>query len=213
MKKELNVIAFWNERHERLNNLKSGGDRGITNYENYEFYIHRISQILKFISKIFLGQRPLNILDAGCGKGIFTESLLNAGYKVDSIDPSKSAIVHAQETSAKGNFKVTTIDNFNANKLYDVIICIDVLFHILDDEIWKKTLLKFIEIIKNNGVIILTDSLGSERNYLGDYIIHRSLDEYLKFFRMYDFDIYDIVPYDFGINSNKFLVLKRKGMI
>jgi 2-polyprenyl-3-methyl-5-hydroxy-6-metoxy-1,4-benzoquinol methylase len=201
----INVREYWDKRHQALDDLRSGGDRGISEGENYAFYVHRLSQTLRFLHEHFYGKRPLHILDAGCGKGFFSEGLVRSGYEVDGVDSSSAAIRIARKRTT-GEFYCAPLESFKAKRLYDVILCIDVLFHILEDSKWEASLENFINSVSTNGLIIVTDAAGPERLTLGDYIIHRSLDQYMKFFGDRGFSLLRTVPFRMGVNPNKFLV-------
>ncbi len=201
----INAREYWDQRHQALDDLRSGGDRGISEGENYAFYIHRLSAVLRFLHEHFYGKRPLHILDAGCGKGFFSEGLVRSGYEVDGIDSSEAAIRIAREQTV-GEFHCVPLETFEAKRLYDAVICIDVLFHILDDQVWEASLKNLINSVSINGLIIVTDVAGPERLSLGNYIIHRPREQYLECFGERGFTLQRSVPFRLGVNPNKFLV-------
>ncbi len=100
-----------------------------------------------------------NILDAGCGEGNISLLLAMKENKVLGFDISREAIISAQKKSktlnleAKTNFLVQDIQNFNLNKKFDVIFCIEVLEHIKNDNNAIRNLSLH---LKKNGLIIIT---------------------------------------------------------
>lgn len=203
-----NVIEFWDSRHKDLSYFQSGGDKGLSIGENYEFYIYRLERILYFLRKNFLYKRPLAILDAGCGKGFFTKHLIKCEHFVYSIDSSKEAIEYVIQNINKFSTK-TLLHEFETTQLFDSIICIDVLFHIVDYELWQLTIKKFCTSVKIDGLIILTDTLPKNEQSLSDYIVYRSYRDYEREFAKYGFTISEIEAYEFGANSNKFVIFKK----
>jgi SAM-dependent methyltransferase len=90
---------------------------------------------LKFITdniRKALGEEG-TILDVGCGNGIISSSLGRLGYGVTGIDVSEKAIQKAKENNNLPNvhFEVLSAENLQVqNKVYDAIICSEVLEHL-----------------------------------------------------------------------------------
>lgn len=210
-----NLIDFWNQRHGKLG-LYSGGDKGISNYENFEFYIHRLSMILKLINKYYIGKKSLEVLDAGCGKGFFSNGLFSSGYIVSGIDSSVNAISFCKENYPEIFFKQDDLDNFVLNKAFDVVVCIDVMFHIVEDNLWEKSVKNLAYHAKNNSIIIISDyidAVDSEKT-IGEkikYIKYRNKKRYSKVLEPFGFFLKNVVPYNILSNKNSFMVFHRKG--
>ncbi len=210
-----NLIDFWNQRHEKLG-LYSGGDKGISDFENFEFYIHRLSIILKLISKYNVGKRPLDILDAGCGKGFFSNGLFSSGYIVTGIDSSLSAISFCKENYPKIFFKQDNLDNFILNKAFDVVVCIDVMFHIVEDNLWENSVKNLAYHVKNNSIIIISDFADAtdNENEIGSkvkYIKYRNKKKYITILERFGFLLQEVIPYNILSNKNSFMIFQRKG--
>lgn len=202
-------ISYWNERHRTSNAWHSGGDRGISIARNRAFYAHRLGLLVAILDHHFLKDR-LRILDAGCGKGWLAGQLVELGHTVHGVDPSESAIRVCRE-NRKGTFWIETIESFGSNRTYDAIIAMDVLFHILDDELWHAALRNLCSLTAAEGRLIFSDDTREETYWLSDYIVHRSYPEYEAALREFDFEIIDAISYDFANNPNRFLVARRNG--
>ncbi|KAB0590723.1 class I SAM-dependent methyltransferase [Campylobacter lari subsp. concheus] len=210
-----NLIDFWNQRHEKLG-LYSGGDKGISDYENFEFYIHRLSMILKLISKYYIGKKLLEVLDAGCGKGFFSNGIFSSGYIVNGIDSSASAISFCKENYPEIFFKQDNLDKFILDKAFDVIICIDVMFHIVEDSLWENSVKNLAYHAKNNSIIIISDYIDAtdSEKAIGEkikYIKYRNKKKYSEILEPFGFFLKNTVPYDILSNKNSFMVFQRKG--
>ncbi|MCV3387086.1 class I SAM-dependent methyltransferase [Campylobacter sp. IFREMER_LSEM_CL2256] len=210
-----NLIDFWNHRHGKLG-LYSGGDKGISDHENFEFYVYRLSVILKLISKYNIGKRPLDVLDAGCGKGFFSNGLFSAGYFVTGIDSSINAINYCKERYPDIFFKQGNIDSCFLYQAFDVIICIDVMFHIVEDSSWEKSIKNLAYHAKNNSIIIISDCVDAVDNekMIGEkvkYIKYRNKEKYSKILELFGFYLKNIVSYEVLSNKNSFMVFQRKG--
>ena len=152
-----NPIAFWDARHADLGPWRSGGDRGLSNEENYEFYAYRLGKLIELIRRHVGGERSQRILEVGCGRGYFVHSLRLCGHRAFGVDPSPTAIGWARENYGPEPFEVGTVDEYQSPQPFPVILCIDVLFHILDDEAWRSALAGLSRHAAAESVVILTD--------------------------------------------------------
>lgn len=125
-------------------------------YENefshfYYVITHKIiNQLLKSHRSSF---KKIKILDAGCGCGLLMKKLKKYGG-VWGIDLSSEAIKYCRQRGLN-NLKQESIlkTSFN-NNFFDVIVCIDVLYHkqVKND---NQALLEFYRILKPGGILIL----------------------------------------------------------
>jgi 2-polyprenyl-3-methyl-5-hydroxy-6-metoxy-1,4-benzoquinol methylase len=122
--------------------------------KDYWWYRGLHELVLKII-KNYSNSNKITLFDAGCGTGIMME-LLNKFGKVDGIDYSVEAIKFSEKRGLK-NIKVENLNNWNKKgKLYDVIICLDVLYHSgIKDDI--ETIRNFYSSLNNNGLLILNN--------------------------------------------------------
>ena len=132
-------IGFWEQRHASFDAWRSGGDRGLSPEENYEFYAIRLGRILELLRRHAGGERGLRILDAGCGRGHVTDALRRCGHNAVGIDSSPTAVALANEQYGP-HFRCHPLDQMRPGALFDVVVCLDVLFHVLDDDAWRKRL-------------------------------------------------------------------------
>jgi trans-aconitate methyltransferase len=201
-------IGFWEKRHAALDPWQAGGDRGLSAGENHEFYAYRLGHIIELIRRHAGCERDRRILDAGCGRGHFTDGLRRCGHRVSGIDTSPTAIQWATEQYGP-HFEQSSLHEYRPRALFDVVLCIDVLFHILDDEIWRASLACLARAAAAESLLLVTDTLGARRFSLGNYIVHRSADDYDAALADLDFRRRELVPYHFGSNPNQFAAYCR----
>ena len=103
--------------------------------------------------------RNLNILDLGCGPGLYSEILAKEGHKVTGVDFSSHSIKYAKEEAEKNNLDISYI---KANYLeldleensFDLVILIYTDFGVLLPS-ERNQLLKIIKkVLKPNGIFI-----------------------------------------------------------
>lgn len=114
-----------------------------------------------------------NILDFGCGIGIFS-SLLSLEFnerKVFGYDSCEKSIIYAKKTIETDNvFFISKLEKIN-RKFEDIIIA-DVLHHIPYQK-QKKTILKLKELLTPNGKIVIQDI---DKNCFPKYLIGYLVD-------------------------------------
>ena len=79
----------------------------------------------------------LDLLDVGCGAGLFLEPLARLGANALGVDPSAASIEvarrHAEETGAKVAYRVATVEELAAEpERFDVVSAMEVIEHSAD---------------------------------------------------------------------------------
>lgn len=201
-------IEFWDQRHQARDEWTSGGDRGLSVGENREFYAIRLAMICRLIREYYSAERGLHILDGGCGRGHFTNSLRLFGHKAVGFDSSEMAVDYATSNFGK-YFQLSTFETYQAALPFDIVMSIDVLFHILDDEIWEKSLIALANCGSSESLLLIADVFGDDSFTLGNYIVARSLQQYLEVLTPQGFEFVELVPYHFGSNPNSIGVFRQ----
>jgi SAM-dependent methyltransferase len=169
---------YWDTRHREHDDLASGGHIGLDRAGNELFYALRLGSLLPLIGDLTDESAPLFTLDAGCGKGHFARALARCGHRVDAFDASEEAVAHARAQGGGPRYAVACLDQWRSPWPYDVVLCVDVLFHVLDDEEWAAGLRNLASLVRVTGRLILTDENADARRPRGDYILHRPVTEY-----------------------------------
>lgn len=78
----------------------------------------------------------LKVLDVGCGAGLLSEAMAEAGAEVTGIDLAgeliEAARVHAGETGVAVDYRITSTRDFAADHAgaFDVVTCLEMLEHV-----------------------------------------------------------------------------------
>jgi polyprenyldihydroxybenzoate methyltransferase/3-demethylubiquinol 3-O-methyltransferase len=101
--------------------------------------------------------KGMNILEVGCGAGIFTKPLSDLKTNVTALDPSEILLAVAKNKvpSENVNFICETIENHAVNnkEKYDAVVACEVLEHVVDQ---KSFLAACAECLKPGGSIFIT---------------------------------------------------------
>lgn len=116
-----------------------------------------IDSTIKWILKNVKGQ-SLNILDLGCGPGLYAEALANNGHKVTGIDFSECSINYAKSEAEKKNLEINYSNmNYLDLKLenkFDLVLLIYTDFGVLVPEDRDKLLSNIYNALKPGGTLI-----------------------------------------------------------
>ena len=205
------AALYWEERHRRADDLRSGGHIGIDHAGNELFYARRLGTLLEIIGDHASTAEPLFVLDAGCGKGHFARGLARCGHRVDAIDAAAAAIAYcrAQEEEPSLQWAVSPLSGWSTPWLYDVAYAIDVLFHILDDDEWAASVANLASLVRYGGALIITDEDAPRRRPRGTYMVHRTRAEYVAQLERRGLEHRGFRPYAFRDNQVGFHVFTR----
>ena len=93
--------------------------------------------------------QKINILDIGCGGGLFSEPLQRLGASVTGIDASKNNIevakLHAKEMSLNINYIHCSPENFKTEKKFSVVLAMEVVEHVADVDLFIENCSKLLE--------------------------------------------------------------------
>ncbi|MBI3103874.1 methyltransferase domain-containing protein [Candidatus Daviesbacteria bacterium] len=125
-----------------------------TEIEDFHWWFEGRRQILSKIFKKFLQKKleDVVILDIGCGTGSNIKFLSNFG-NVHGIDNMKLAIDYCKKKGAKKVKLANACKLPYRNRMFDVVVFLDVLEHIENDELAIKEAKR---VLKKNGLIIIT---------------------------------------------------------
>lgn len=112
---------------------------------------------VKLVKNLVPKESNLEVLDFGCGKGVFVKDLLsiNSSLKVTGVDISKTAISYARKKMPKTKFYLITEGEklpFK-DKSFDFIFVLDVLLHVYDTELVFNELFR---VLKPKGKLLIT---------------------------------------------------------
>ena len=98
----------------------------------------------------------IDLLDVGCGAGLFAEPLARLGAKVIGVDPAPAAIEaarrHAEETGARLAYRAATVEELAAEpRRFDVVSAMEVVEHAADP---KAFIASAASLVKPGGLLL-----------------------------------------------------------
>lgn len=132
-----------------------------------------------------------SLLDVGCGGGILSEALAQAGAKVTGIDATPEAIAAAKEhallASLNIDYHTCPIEDFD-HPQFDVITCMELLEHVPNPELVMEHCAR---LLKPQGILLVSTINRGLKAYLSvilaaEYVLRllpRQTHDYQKFIK------------------------------
>lgn len=166
------------------------------NYNDYvleEFSSDRPEKWLKCIEENAPAERPLKILDAGCGPGFFSILLSLAGHEVTGIDGSEGMLEHARQNASHFCAAPTLLEgDFGQlpfpDESFDLIVSRNVT-HIIREHL--KVYGEWCRVLKKDGVLLIFDAnwhLPYQEGPVREAAIRREKEGLARFGRGYTHD-------------------------
>lgn len=120
--------------------------------------LHRMNGVrLEYFQKILKNYQNdlhgLEVLDFGCGAGVFSEHLAQNGYNVSGFDEVEKNIDNAVIHNNNRFENLRYFKDINDLKSYDIVFCLDVVEHVDDLSHFLK---KISQYVKKDGILIIS---------------------------------------------------------
>lgn len=189
---------YWNTRHGEVDDLRSGGSLSYDKATNAMLYDVRRARLIQAIGADSDQEIPRRVLDAGCGKGHFSRSLAEYGHRVDGIDTSTQAITECRRRAVGSEtYAVSSLRSWRPPCLYDAVVCIDVMFHLMDDDEWLSSLRNLAALVRLGGLLVVTDHDADEDVVWASYQKTRGRSRYARVLREQGLEIVEFIRNDF----------------
>ncbi len=171
---------YWNSRHAREGESLDGvGQIGLGHAANLADYNEKWHHLAAVLDRCHVDPMA-RALDAGCGIGFFTERLRLRGHLVAGIDFSAEALAIARQRLGTGvPLHVQPIDRPVPGEPYELVMCVDVLFHIVDTDTWRATVANLASTCQIDGTLVIQEHLAQPGDSAdADHVRWRTLEDY-----------------------------------
>jgi glycosyltransferase involved in cell wall biosynthesis len=171
--------SYWTQRHDSLKgSIRSVGHIGMCEAQNLQDYAFNADHVRAALLAKYPEPRGRVLFDAGCGTGIVSAFCADLGFQVIGADFSETAVAQARTRVPGGTFVAQPFDRVQLSPV-DAILCLDVLFHIVDDDLWRRGLEALARSLKPGGrLLVLEHFPGTPSD--AHHVRWRSLDCYRK---------------------------------
>lgn len=146
---------MWNDEYISKNMLKAHLNKNLDSAtRNYDF----VKQSVEWITRILPPTEYPNLLDLGCGPGIYSELFFEKGYNVKGVDLSERSIRFAKKSALQKmlniEYQCGDYTKLSFEYGYNLISLIYCDFGVLSTFTRKKILSKIYEALLPNGVFL-----------------------------------------------------------
>jgi 2-polyprenyl-3-methyl-5-hydroxy-6-metoxy-1,4-benzoquinol methylase len=202
-----NPDSYWENRLDKIKGLEGVGFKKLGPAFNKWAYKVRRNVFLKQVNFFNFDIKNNKVLDIGSGTGFYIQiwNELKAA-KITGIDISPTAIDTLKKTFPLDNFFLSDIgaENFNEPKnfeKYDLISCMDVLFHIVDDTRFEQSIKNISSILNSGGHFIYSDFYLHSEPIRGESQVSRSKKYLMAVFEKNDFELVLHKPFMYYTNK------------
>lgn len=178
---------YWEDRLKRSYGLHGVGTLGLGVGYNTWLYRIRGQVFRRILKRLSADLRHARVLDIGSGTGFYIEQWKAVrAVEIEGVDLTEVAVEKLRHRFPdvlfrKGDIGGSTFDVSIPS--FDFVSCMDVLFHITDDQAYERAFRNVASVLKPSGIFIFSDNFirGQERRL--KHIVHRSretIDQCLK---------------------------------
>lgn len=185
---------YWTERHDSLDgSIRSVGHIGMSEMQNLEDYAVNADHVRTALLAKFPEPQGKVLFDAGCGTGMVSALGADLGFQVIGADFSETAVRQARTRVPGATFIAQPFDQVRLPPV-DAILCLDVLFHVVDDDVWRRGLEALARNLKPGGrLLVLEHFPGTPSD--ARHVRWRSLDCYRNAIITLDLTLSEVVTY------------------
>jgi SAM-dependent methyltransferase len=203
--------SYWNKLVGNTMQLKEVGWPQWTEAYNQARYWLAAKQTKSVLKKLIQSNKKIKVLEIGCGVGFWTNFILqhlpNASYT--GVDISEQAINKLKtkfKNNPNANFICLDITNINTiEQQYDLVICMEVLLHIVLPGSWQNAIEFIGKSACTNGYVLISDPFmmynKAVNNKTENNFVH-TLDEYKIEFNKTKLSLLQIIGRTFLLDNN-----------
>lgn len=163
--------------------------------------------IIKFIVEIAPSEDYKNLLDLGCGPGLYSNELCIQGYNVTGVDYSKNSIEYARNIATINNLSidyiVKDILEYKPSKHFDIIIMVFEILNTFDSKQRKRLINNIYNSLNNGGLFIFDVPSRYRWNLIQEMSVWSSQERYNKYIDYEYLQLFSNIKYEDGLLLNR----------
>jgi SAM-dependent methyltransferase len=180
MASEFDPRTYWERRLDERFSLDGVGWIGLGRAFNRSMYGVRRSVFIRTLRRLVGRPQDLRVLDVGSGTGFYVDCWHDLGVRaVTGADITETAVERLRKRYPGDRFERFDL---GAAELpfpegsFDAISCMDVLFHIVDDERFEQAFGNVFSLLAPNGVFVFSDNFLHGPAIRGENQVSRSIE-------------------------------------
>lgn len=194
----ISSVEYWKNRYE------DGGHSGLGSYGFLAKYKKN------FINKFIKEKHITSLLEYGCGDG---NQLVLIDCKIKyGVDVSKTAIEKCINLMPESKFFVVSENEELFLKKTDLLLSLDVLYHLLEDEVFENYLKNIVE--HGSDYVIIYSSDFEDNEHFSKHVRHRKFSNHPILLENYDLinieeNLHKSTDHELGSFSDWFIYKKK----
>ncbi|HYG37823.1 MAG TPA: class I SAM-dependent methyltransferase [Cytophagales bacterium] len=209
---EFNPNTYWESRLTKIKGLEGVGYSRLGKQFNFWAYKVRKVAFLKALQENDIIVKGKNVLDIGSGTGFYVDifRVLQAG-NVTGMDITDQAVANLKTTFPQYEFlKMDIGEPLPEDSLliqsFDVISCMDVLFHIVEDKRFEVAFENISKMLKPGGIFIYSDNFLNKETIRTKHQVSHSKKTLMDIFHKNGLQLFYHAPFmvlsNYPIDSN-----------
>ena len=147
------------------------------------------------------------VLDVGTGEAFYVGLYQRLGVRdVVAVDLSPHAIAAARAAYPHYRFEICDItgglaEDLGRDRAFDCVSAMDMLYHIVEDDLFRDALAHCGRAVRQNGYLIVSDNFPARRRPADACQAYRTLDEHVRLLAPLGFELVDLSPVFFISNG------------
>jgi SAM-dependent methyltransferase len=172
--------TFWERRLDADWTASGVGYQALGRAFNNWIYRVRRELFLDEVARLDIDMSRTNVLDVGSGTGFYIRNWQHAGVgSITGCDLTEAAVTRLRQSHPGVHIvraDISAPGELLESDAYDVVSCIDVLFHIVDDDRYRSALETISRVLKPGGRFILSENFLHRAEQRGPHQVNRTLD-------------------------------------
>ena len=192
---------FWEKRLSEQFDLRGTGETRLSLAYNRACYQLRREVLDDALRLAGCDPRGRRVLDVGCGTGYWTEYYLSRGAYYTGLDIAATSVERLAARHPQARFVLSDVSEVALAERYDIANVFDVLYHVTDDDRWRRALEHLADALEPGGLLLVTD-VFAELPGLAAHNRMRSLARHLEVLAPRGFTVEQLRPTHWLLNHH-----------
>lgn len=203
---QFKAADFWESRLEKKRGLTGVGYAKLGPYFNFWAYKVRGVVFHRQVSKLIRPKSDAKVLDIGSGTGFYIDQWQQFGISdITGVDITTVSVEQLKQRFPRQKFYQLDIGGdiqsfIKEQGQFKLISCLDVLFHIVDDQRFKQALHNISACLEKGGYFVYSDNFVERGTQRTKHQVSHSKADLMQWIDEAGFEVVEICPFMVAVN-------------